>query len=271
MPELPEVETYSRYLEETALHQTVVDLTVEDPHRQLTTDYDTLLQTLKGNQFMSTHRIGKHLLVTLSSGKILVLHFGMTGDLAYYRHEEDTPRFARLVFYFSNGFRLAFIDSRKFGRVGLADSVEAYQTAKALGPDALDISMAQLQASLQNRKAPIKSLLLDQKILAGIGNWIADEVLFQAKIYPAKPANTMNPEEFARLHETIQLVLQTAIEQEAIYQSFPKSFLIHARGWDDSVGVAAAERRVCPRHDTPLALAKIGGRTTYFCPVCQPH
>ena len=121
MPELPEVETYRRYLEETALGQTVVDLKVEDPRRQLTIDYDTLLQALKGRQLMSTHRIGKHLLVTLSSGKVLVLHFGMTCDLAYYRDEEDTLRFSRMVFCFSNGFRLAFMVSRKFGQWGLAD------------------------------------------------------------------------------------------------------------------------------------------------------
>ncbi len=267
MPELPEVETYRRYFEETALGQTVIDLKAEDPRRQLTTDYDTLQQALQGTQFVGTHRIGKHFLITLSSGKILVLHFGMTGDLAYYRDEEDTPRFARVIFYFSNGFRLAFIDSRKFGRVGLAASVEEYQRVKALGPDALDITLPQLQASLEKRKAPIKPLLLDQKILAGIGNWIADEVLFQAKINPVKSATTLSADEFGRLHGAIQLVLRTAIEQEAVYQTFPKSFLIHARGWDDTVVTSAAERQICPRHNTPLEIAKVGGRTTYFCPI----
>lgn len=270
MPELPEVETYRRYFEETALGQTVMDLKAEDPRRQLTIDYDTLLQALKGTQFVSTHRIGKHFLITLSTGKVLVLHFGMTGDLAYYRDEEDTPQFARIVFYFQNGFRLAFIDSRKFGRVGLAASIEEYQQKKALGPDALDITLAELTTSLEKRKAPIKPLLLDQKILAGIGNWIADEVLFQAKINPAKTANTLNPEEFEQLHAAIQLVLNTAIEHEALYQTFPKSFLIHARGWDEVVETTASERQVCPRHHTPLAITKVGGRTTYFCPICQP-
>ena len=270
MPELPEVETYRRYFNQTALGQTVVRFTAQDPRRQLTTDYDTLQQALRGVTFTDTHRIGKHFLITLSSGNILTLHFGMTGDLAYYRDEEDTPRFARIVFYLDNGFRLGFIDSRKFGRVGLADSIAAYRQAKELGPDALDISLVQLQTSLQNRKAPIKPLLLDQKILAGIGNWIADEVLYQAEIYPAKPAHLLTPAEVKRLHDAIQLVLNTAIEQEASYRTFPKSFLIHARGWDDVVLTTAAERQVCPRHQTPLTIAKVGGRTTYFCPICQP-
>jgi formamidopyrimidine-DNA glycosylase len=269
MPELPEVETYRRYFEETALGQTVAGLEVEDL-RQLTTDLETLQQELKGAQFTDVQRIGKHFLINLSTGKTLVLHFGMTGDLAYYRDAEDTPRFARIVFYFQNGFRLAFIDSRKFGRVGLADSVAVYRQEKSLGPDALDITLSQLQASLQKRKAPIKSLLLDQKILAGVGNWIADEVLFQARIFPAKPATQLTNAEFERLHTAIQNVLNTAIEQEAIYQNFPKSFLIHARGWDDSA-LKPAERQICPHHLEPLQINKVGGRTTYFCPVCQPE
>ncbi|QNF35677.1 DNA-formamidopyrimidine glycosylase [Adhaeribacter swui] len=270
MPELPEVETYRRYFEETALGQTVVDVKAEDPRRQLTTDYDTFVRALKGTKFVGTHRIGKHFLINLSSGKVLVLHFGMTGDLAYYRDEEDTPRFARIVFYFQNGFRLAFIDSRKFGRVGLADSIEAYQQAKALGPDALDITLEDLKLKLVKRKAPIKPLLLDQKILAGIGNWIADEVLFQAKINPARLANSLSLAEYEALHAAIQWVLNTAIDHEANYQTFPKSFLIHARGWDEVVETTASERQVCPRHRTPLTITKVGGRTTYFCSICQP-
>jgi len=268
MPELPEVETYRRYFNETALGQTIVAIQVED-QRQLTTDYDLLQQELKGAQMVKTDRIGKHFLVTLSTGKVLVLHFGMTGDLAYYRDEEDTPRFARIVFLLTNGFRLAFVDSRKFGRVGLAASVEAYRQEKSLGPDALDISLAQLQASLQKRKAPVKALLLDQKIIAGIGNWIADEVLYQAQIFPAKPAHLLSATEVGRLHQAILHVMQTAIAQEANYGTFPKSFLIHARGWDDTQVTTVAERQVCPKHKKPLVLSKVSGRTTYFCPICQ--
>jgi len=268
MPELPEVETYRRYFNETALGQTIADILVED-QRQLTTDYDTLQKELKRAQLVKTDRIGKHFLVTLSTGKILVLHFGMTGNLAYYRDEEDTPRFARIVFLLANGFRLAFIDSRKFGRVGLAASIEAYRQEKSLGPDALDITVAQLQTSLQKRKAPIKALLLDQKIIAGIGNWIADEVLYQAQLFPAKPANLLSPTEVKRLHQAIMHVMHTAIEQEANYGSFPKSFLIHARGWDDTQVTTIAERQMCPKHKKPLTLSKVGGRTTYYCPICQ--
>jgi len=268
MPELPEVETYRRYFNQTALGQTVADILVED-QRQLTTDYDMLHRELQGATLVKTDRIGKHFLVTLSTGKVLVLHFGMTGDLAYYRNEEDTPRFARIVFRFTNGFRLAFIDSRKFGRVGLAESIAAYRQEKNLGPDALDISLMQLQTSLQKRKAPIKALLLDQKILAGIGNWIADEVLYQAQIHPAKPAHHLSLTELERLHQAILYVMETAIAQEANYGSFPKSFLIHARGWNDTQLTTATERQVCPKHQKPLLLTKVGGRTTYFCPICQ--
>jgi formamidopyrimidine-DNA glycosylase len=269
MPELPEVEIYRRYFEETALGLTVTHLEVEDP-RQLTVDEEVLREALRKVRLVKTDRIGKHFLVTLSSGKILVLHFGMTGGLAYYRDAADTPKFARVVFLFSNGFHLAFVDPRKFGRIGLADSVAAYRQEKGLGPDALAMTLAQLEAGLQGRKAPIKALLLDQKILAGIGNWIADEMLYQAGIYPAKPANQLSRAELERLYRAMGQVLQTAIAEEAIYSNFPPSFLIHARGWEEVRLTTPAEREVCPRHGTALSIHKVGGRTTYSCPVCQP-
>ncbi len=117
MPELPEVETYRRYVAETSLHQTITQLEVEHP-RLVATDYDTLHHALLGAQFTGTHRIGKNLFLPLDRGPVLVLHFGMTGGVDYYRAEEDRPRFARVVFHFSTGFKLAFVDSRMFGRVG---------------------------------------------------------------------------------------------------------------------------------------------------------
>src|SRR6478752_3419822 len=140
MPELPEVETYRRYLEETSLHQKITDFSAADPKRQLTLPCDELRQELKGRQMVQTSRIGKHLLVELDNGKVLSLHFGMTGDLHYYRLAEDAPRFERATFFFDSGFKLAFVDSRKFGRIGLWESEAAYIKEKKLGPDALEIS-----------------------------------------------------------------------------------------------------------------------------------
>jgi formamidopyrimidine-DNA glycosylase len=271
MPELPEVETYRLYLEGTSLHQPVESLEVERK-KLLTTDLDALQTILKGNEFTGTSRIGKHLLVHLKRGGVLVLHFGMTGDLGYYREEEDRPRFTRAVFHFRNGYKLAFIDSRIFGQIGWAESVEAYRQQRKLGPDALDITKAELGAAIGKRKAPLKPVLLDQSVTAGIGNWIVDEVLFQARLHPERPASSLTETELAALHKALRHVLKTAISKEAVYRHFPKSFLIHAREWDNSPHPEGSSHHLnCPRCQTEILKMVVGGRATYVCPLCQPN
>lgn len=270
MPELPEVETYRRYLEETCLHQKITDFTATDPKRQLTLLYDELRQGLKGRQMVQTTRIGKHLLVRLDNGKVLSLHFGMTGDLHYYRLPEDAHRFERATFYFENGFKLAFADSRKFGRIGLWESETAYIKAKKLGPDALEISPAALGKALKKRKSLLKPALLDQKILAGIGNWLVDEILFQAKLNPEMLASEISETQIKRLTKAIWEVLQTSVQKEAIYRELPTSYIIHAREWDDSPHPEKDAHKNCPRCQTPIIKTVVGGRATYLCPVCQP-
>ncbi|RPD47997.1 DNA-formamidopyrimidine glycosylase [Hymenobacter sediminis] len=270
MPELPEVETYRRFLEEVMLHQTIAALEVKDAH-VLAVEEDTLRQALVGRTVTGTSRLGKNCFLLLDSGQVLVLHFGMTGDVGAYRDEPDAPRFTRVAFHLGSGLRVAFIDPRKFGRIRLADSVSQYQSAKKLGPDALDISAAELQARLGKRKTFLKPLLLDQGITAGLGNWIVDEVLFQARLHPERAAHTLTTPDFEALHAAVQLVLSTAIQHEATYRAFPASFLIHAREWDDSATPGTNQHQYCPRHTTTkIDKTYVGGRATYTCPICQP-
>lgn len=271
MPELPEVETYRRFLDELVVGQTITAFEVKDSH-VLATDEDTLRKAVVGHSVVSTHRLGKNCFLELNSGQLLVLHFGMTGDVGAYRDEPDAPRFTRVALHLDSGLRVAFIDPRKFGRIRLADSVATYQKAKKLGPDALNITTEQLQQKLGHRKSLIKPLLLDQSVTAGLGNWIVDEVLFQAKIHPERLADTLSTAEFQALHGAIQLVLTTAIRHEAMYRHFPAGFLIHAREWDDSAAPGSDQHLFCPRHTTtPIAKSYVGGRATYTCPVCQPE
>jgi len=170
-----------------------------------------------------------------------------------------------------SGLRLAFIDPRKFGRIRLADSAAAHQAAKKIGPDALAITAAELHQKLSRRKTLLKPLLLDQGLLAGLGNWIVDEVLFQAKIHPERLGSSLADKETKALHAAIQLVLTTAIAHEANYRHFPKSFLIHAREWDDSATPGSDAHTFCPRHPkVKIEKYYVGGRATYFCPKCQP-
>lgn len=266
MPELPEVEIRRQYLESSSLHQPIHHIEVED-RKLLTVDYATLIGTLAGRQFTSTRRVGKNLFVlTDDPGVIVHMHFGMTGDLEYYHSSLNRPRFARIVFEFTNGFNLGFLCPRKFERVGLVDTIDAFLQRKKIGPDGLAISLEELKNRTSKKKAFVKPVLLDQSVVAGLGNWIVDEVLFQAFIHPEQRADTLSEAQLTQLHEAIHLVLETAIRYEATYRDFPSNFLIHVREWDDSPYDDVEAHKFCPRCRTRIERSVVGGRTTFFCP-----
>jgi formamidopyrimidine-DNA glycosylase len=268
MPELPEVETYRRYFEATSMHQPIEAIEVED-RKLLTTDYATLTETLLGQSFSDTKRVGKNLFVLTNEGKTVHFHFGMTGDLEYYHSSLDRPRHARIVFHFRGGYNLGFICPRKFERIGLIENIDDYLKRKKIASDGLEITVEQLTQNLRKRKSFIKPVLLDQSTVAGIGNWIVDEVLFQAKIHPERLANSLADGEVGRIHTAIVYVLQTAIDNEVNYVFFPKSFLIHAREWADSPYDDPHRHLSCPCGKVKVAQMRVGGRATYFCPLCQ--
>lgn len=269
MPELPEVEIRRQYLESSSLNQSIEHILVEDP-KLLTISYEILLEKLVGRSFTGTRRIGKNLFVITNDPTVTVhLHFGMTGDLEYYHRSVDRPRFARIVFQFQNGFNLGFICPRKFERVGLVDNIDTYLAKKKIAPDGLVISAADFIERVRRRKSFIKPVLLDQGIVAGLGNWIVDEVLFQAHIHPEATANTLTDSQLVKLHTAIGYVLETAIRHEAIYRDFPTNFLIHVREWDHSPYDKVEAHKFCPRCQTRIERSEVGGRTTFYCPACQ--
>ncbi len=272
MPELPEVETYRRFIDELALHVPIGAVQVLDAH-VLTVPETVLRTSLVGHHFTGSRRIGKNLFLLLNDppGAALTLHFGMTGDVAAYRDDHDRPRFVRVELVLADGLRIGFIDPRKFGRVGLTADITGFLEAKKIGPDALDdLSLAHLTAALGRRKnALLKSALLDQRLTAGLGNWIVDEVLFQARLHPARRCGELTTAEITRLHAAVGLVLRTAVAAEARYRDFPVDFLIHAREWEDAP--AGASTTHCPRHPkTEIQKHYVGGRATYWCARCQP-
>ena len=269
MPELPEVEMRRLYLEATSLGQPIDLITVED-NKLLTTDLTTLVESLQNRRFQGTRRVGKNLFIYTDDPAIIVrMHFGMTGDLTYYHHSVDRPRHARIVFYFKNGFCLGFICPRKFERVGLVNDIDTYLRLKKIAPDALLIDVDTLTEKFKKRNSPIKTVLLDQATTAGLGNWIVDEVLFQAKVHPSSISAKLTDDAIQAIHNAIHLVLETAISKEATYRNFPLSFLIHARQWDTSPYEDPEIHKHCPRCGNNLDIIKVGGRTTYFCPTEQ--
>ena len=256
MPELPEVATYQKYFTHTVLNQKVVSVEVSEP-RVVLMSPETLEQRVVGQAFVGTERIGKQLFIQLSDGSWLTLHFGMTGSLHYFKDRGDAPRFTKVLFSLSDGFFMAFRCPRILGRVGWTDNLEAFRKKKRLGQDAQRIALADFRSRLSKRKGLIKPLLLNQSLLAGLGNWIVDEMLYQARIHPMKPADQLTSEEVDALYEKMQHILATAIEHEARYEDFPQDFLVTYR-W--------LEREGHPLQAKNIERIVVGGRGTYYCP-----
>ncbi|MCF8062193.1 MAG: hypothetical protein K9M82_06735 [Deltaproteobacteria bacterium] len=258
MPELPDVETFRQYLESTSLHQEIARVDVPGPELLEGIPASRLKKTLQGSRFQDTRRHGKNLFGGLDTGPWLVLHFGMTGFLAYFKQEESGPSHARLLIRFSNGYTLAYDCRRKLGGIGLTDNPDRFVEDKGLGPDPLEegFDLETFQNALKGSRATVKSVLMDQKRLAGIGNIYSDEILFQAGIRPDIKADALSPDDLKTIYDAmINKVLPAAIEAQARPERFPSSFIIPHRRGDG----------VCPKCGRSLEKSKISGRTSYFC------
>lgn len=261
MPELPDVETFRRYVEATALHQKIAAAEVHGPRMLKGVSASGLAGALEGSAFASTARHGKYLFVGLDQGGWLLLHFGMTGYLEYRKNGGEAHARARVIVRFANGYRLAGFWTRRLGRIGLIDEPAGFVEAEGLGPDALAsrLDRAAFREMLGGRRGMVKSALMDQSFIAGIGNVYSDEMLFQAGIYPKAPARELEEAQANALHRAMRHVLRLAIERQAGPERLPRSWLLPHR--------RAGER--CPRCGESVEQVKLSGRTGYFCPGCQ--
>jgi formamidopyrimidine-DNA glycosylase len=258
VPELPDVEHFRRYL---ALH--AVGARIE---RVVTTDEGILRnvspialdRSLRGHRFEEPERHGKWLLAW-TSGPAVLIHFGMTGGLAWSAGPAGRHRHDRVIFETDRG-ELRYRNMRKLGGLWLAhDSEEAHRLLAPLGPDAIDASPRDLRASLDRHRGQVKAALMNQTILAGVGNLAADEALWQARIHPSRRLDELDEGERRRLERAVRRVLRTWIDR---FDDLPRGWLLPVRDRRDAV---------CPRCGSPLRRTVAGGRTTYFCPVCQPY
>ncbi len=259
MPELPDVEVYRQYVDATSLHQEVEKVEIGAPRMLKAVAPRSLRSRLEGGQLNATRRHGKHLLIELSRGPWLALHFGMTGRLDYAKRADGAPRHTRLSIAFANGYRLAGIWQRRLGEIAVASDPDSFVADRDLGPDALEIEPAGLERLLAGRRGALKSALMDQSLLAGIGNVYSDEILFQAQLHPGREVRGLDGHDLARLHRAMRHVLRLAIERRADPEQVPRSWLLRRRG----------PNRRCPCCRAGLAQATIGGRRAYFCPHCQ--
>lgn len=258
MPELPEVHGYQQYINKTCLDHTIVEIDVRDD-RLIKKSLKQFKDLLLGNRWTRTERIGKYLFIHVSSGTVLVIHFGMTGRPNYYHESVERPRFGHIEITFDNNYKFSFENKRKFGWWDITNSVETYRKEHKLNVDAKDLTFEQFIEAAAHRKTAIKNVLMNQSVTTGVGNWIADDVLYQAKIHPLKKANTLTNAEFKIIYDTLQHVIKVAIDLEAQYKQFPDYFLIHNR----------KGREFCYHTGNELEKIKVGGRTTYFSPEWQ--
>ncbi|MFO8077890.1 MAG: DNA-formamidopyrimidine glycosylase family protein [Thermoplasmatota archaeon] len=260
MPELPEVEMFKRYIDATSLHQQIDQVIVKTKKILRKTSEKKLKTVLKNNSFTEAKRIGKHLFLKLDTGSWMVLHFGMTGKVSYFKNSRNQPDHTRMLIEFGNDYCFAFDCQRLFGFVRIIDTIKAYVEEKKLGPDALHISQKEFLDDISRRHGKIKSVLMNQHILSGIGNIYADEILFQTRIHPATSVDVLSKKQRKKLFDTISSVLTTAVEKKADFNKYPDEFLIPHR----------SKQGVCPLNDNhQLKTMKISGRTSYFCPIHQ--
>ncbi len=261
MPELPDVACFGRYLEETSLRKKVRHVEVNDASVLQGVSAKQFQSRIEGRSFRSTRRHGKHLLAELDKNGWLVMHFGMTGYLVHGRGEETMPKHARVVFHFSGDQRLGYVCQRKLGHLALVDRVDEFLEAENLGPDALDedLSFEDFRERLAGVRAAVKSALMNQDLLAGIGNVYGDEILFHAGVHPARRTNQLDEKSLKAIYRARRKVLETAIERGADPGRMPKTYLLPHRD----------EGERCPRCGGPVETTKISGRTTYLCGRCQ--
>ncbi len=263
MPELPEVELLRQYFQSTSLHQKIDDTETQSEIILKNISPQWLGRKLSGNSFESTRRHGKFFFASLETGPDwLVLHFGMTGGLKYYKNPGHKPDYEQISFHFNNGYTLGYISPRKLGEVSIISDVNAFLSDRNIGPDVCSDSFDfdNFCSLLKGRHGMIKPALMNQSIMAGIGNIYSDEILYQAKVHPETKVNNLTKEDLKEIFDQIEIVMRTIIEKKANPDEYPDSFITPLRGKDSPK---------CPSCNGDFVNKKISGRSAYFCPHCQ--
>ena len=269
MPELPEVETTVRALRGPLIGSVITDVRNDWPRHIVTPDLPELQARIHGLQIQAIHRRGKYLLFALSGGETLIIHLKMSGHLAVVKRDAPASPYVHTTFGLADGRELRFRDTRKFGRVYLVADPE--EIVGKLGPEPLtpEFTVAVLAERLAGRQRALKPLLLDQTLIAGIGNIYADEALFYAGLAPRRTAVSLSSSDIINLHAAIQKVLNLGIAREgASINTYVKPD--GARGdMQNAVAVFRRTGEPCYECQTPIQRIVLSGRSTHFCPHCQ--
>lgn len=265
MPELPDVENYGRFFKRHALHKRIDGIEVGSAKILKGVSAAQLARLLRGHELEGARRHGKHLLAELDDGRWLAFHFGMTGRFDRFRDGEPDPKYDRLRLDFEGGEHLAYVNKRLLGRVEVTDDADEFIRSRDLGPDALGVDEKTFRERVGAKRAVLKSVLMDQSVLAGIGNVYSDEILFHARLHPRTAVDSLSARDLGRVFRQMRRVLETAVEKGAGDEDFegrvPKGWLLPHRRKDEK----------CPRCGGKIEALKMQGRTAYVCPKCQPE
>ena len=268
MPELPEVENTRQYLLRSGLvgrRLGAPEITWANTIRE--PSVGEFIEGVAGRRVTDVLRRGKYLSAPLDDGYHLVLHLGMTGRLRIHDGDSEPPPMVRHTFPLDDGREMRFIDPRKFGHLWLlSDPADAMSK---MGPEPLEPSFTagMLADALAGRKAPMKALLLEQSVIAGLGNLYADESLFLAGIHPERQGNTLSDDEVSRLHQSIVTTLTRSTEayaeaRDAEWPDPPTAL----SPWT----IPRAPGTPCPQCGAEVRLLRVRNRSTWYCPQCQP-
>ncbi|MDG5748526.1 DNA-formamidopyrimidine glycosylase family protein [Qipengyuania sp. XHP0207] len=255
MPELPENEAQRLTLERECLNRTIEAVELGSDTEYIELPGDNARKRLVGHQFTQTRRHGKNIFAGSKTGPWMAVHLGMTGRLVPFDAPDEAPEYTKLLIIFEGDRRLAFRCPRKLGHVRIIDDVDEYLAGEDLGPDALEIDKASFLEALGTTRSAIKSALMKQERIAGIGNLWSDEILFQTEIHPETRADELGEAALGAMHTAMRRILDGVIDTEAHYSELPRKWLIRHRE-------KGAE---CRRCGGKIATAKVGGRTACFC------
>lgn len=269
MPELPEVETVVRALRQPLIGRSITAVRNDWPRHIHTPSLDEFRARIYGCKFKAINRRAKYLVFTLTKGETLIIHLRMSGHLSVVDRQDSADKHVHTIFELDNGQELRFRDIRKFGTVDLVNNPDL--VLGKLGPEPLedDFTPDVLQELLNGRSRAVKPLLLDQHLIAGIGNIYADEALFAARLLPARLARSLSSSEIKALHDAIQQVLRLGIEREG---ASIELYLKPDGSKGDMQNAVQVFRRTgepCTNCGRPIERIVLGGRSTHYCPQCQ--
>ncbi|OQA41480.1 MAG: Formamidopyrimidine-DNA glycosylase [Chloroflexi bacterium ADurb.Bin325] len=271
MPELPEVETVVRELRPQLVGRQFADASIDWPRTLATPDPTELADRLAGRRVVEVGRRGKYILILLDSGDTLIVHLRMTGHLTVVSQADPAGQngHVRARFDLADGDRLVFTDMRKFGRIWLVS--DASTVIGKLGPEPLgwDFTPEELAARLRGRRTAIKALLLDQTVVAGVGNIYADEALFRAGIHPLRNGASLTDDEVAALHAALRAVLNESIDKNGTLLRDYRTPYGTEGAFYQQLRVYQRTGQPCPRCGAPIERIRVTQRSTHFCPRCQ--